>query len=435
MRKESADERAGLLKKYIEVRELTEAICLPLEIEDYVIQPIVDVSPPKWHLGHTTWFFETLLLRRYVPDYRPYHSLFSFLFNSYYESLGPRVERARRGHLSRPTVKETYIYRSSVDYRMHDVIEEIAEEHWSDFSGLVRLGLQHEQQHQELLLTDIKFILAGNPLRPAYQLAVHPTVSAETADPIPFEIGYITVPAGMYKIGFSGEGFCYDNEQPVHHVHVKDFLLRDRLVTNAEYLRFMTDGGYRNFRYWLSDGWGLVQGEGWEAPLYWLKIDGIWHEFTLSGLRPLIQDAPVCHVSYFEADAFAKWAGKRLPTEAEWEVAAYCSGVQATEGNFLDNAAHHPVPLGGQRIENAQLYQMFGDVWEWTGSAYLPYPGYRAAEGALGEYNGKFMMNQMVLRGGSCVTPRDHIRISYRNYFQPEKQWQFTGIRLADDIS
>lgn len=427
------NERAGLLKKYIEIRELTEAICLPLEIEDYVIQPIVDVSPPKWHLGHTTWFFETLLLQRYSPNYRPYHSLFSFLFNSYYESLGPRVERARRGHLSRPTVKETYIYRSSIDHRMHDLIEEIAEEHWSDFSGLVALGLQHEQQHQELLLTDIKFILAGNPLKPVYQPADHPTLSVATAAPLPSEIGYVTVPAGMYEIGFSGEGFCYDNEQPVHHAYVKEFLLRDRLVANAEYLRFMADGGYRNFRYWLSDGWDLVQKEGWEAPLYWLEIDGVWHEFTLSGLRPLVQEAPVCHVSYFEADAFAKWAGKRLPTEAEWEVAAYFSGVQITEGNFLDQAAYHPVPLDDQRTGNARPFQMVGDVWEWTGSAYLPYPGYRAAEGALGEYNGKFMINQMVLRGGSCVTPRDHIRISYRNYFQPEKQWQFTGIRLADD--
>lgn len=434
MRKESANERAGLLKKYIEIRELTEAICLPLEIEDYVIQPIVDVSPPKWHLGHTTWFFETLLLQRYSPNYRPYHSLFSFLFNSYYESLGPRVERARRGHLSRPTVKETYVYRSSIDRQMQDLIEQIAEEHWSEFSGLVALGLQHEQQHQELLLTDIKFILAGNPLRPVYQPAVHSTIFSETLNPSPSEIGYVTIPAGIYEIGFSGEGFCYDNEQPVHRVSIKDFLLRDRLVTNAEYLRFIAEGGYRNFRYWLSDGWGLVQQEGWEAPLYWLKIDEVWREFTLSGLRPLIQDAPVCHVSYFEADAFAKCAGKRLPTEAEWEVAAYLSGVQATEGNFLDRAAYHPVPLASQRTGNAQPLQLFGDVWEWTGSAYLPYPGYRAAEGALGEYNGKFMMNQMVLRGGSCVTPRDHIRISYRNYFQPEKQWQFTGIRLADDI-
>ncbi|MGB4780799.1 ergothioneine biosynthesis protein EgtB [Candidatus Methylomirabilis sp.] len=433
MGKETVNERAGLLKKYIEIRELTEVICLPLEIEDYVIQPIVDVSPPKWHLGHTTWFFETLLLQRYSPTYRPYHSLFSFLFNSYYESLGTQVERSRRGHLSRPTVKETYIYRSSIDRQMHDVIEDIAEEHWSDFSGLVALGLQHEQQHQELLLTDIKFILAGNPLRPVYRRGADPTISVETADPLPSEIGYVTVPAGMYEIGFRGEGFCYDNEQPVHHVYVKDFLLRDCLVTNAEYLKFMADGGYRNFRYWLSDGWELVQKEGWGAPLYWLKIDGVWCEFTLSGLRPMVQEAPVCHVSCFEADAFAKWAGKRLPTEVEWEVAAYFSGAQATEGNFLDNAAHHPVPLGNQRTKNAQLSQMFGDVWEWTASAYLPYPGYRAAEGALGEYNGKFMMNQMVLRGGSCVTPRDHIRISYRNYFQPEKRWQFTGIRLADD--
>ena len=428
------NERAGLLKKYIEIRELTEAICLPLEIEDYVIQPIVDVSPPKWHLGHTTWFFETLLLQRYSRNYRPYHSLFSFLFNSYYESLGTRVERARRGHLSRPTVKETYLYRSSIDCQMHDVIEEIAEEHWSDFSGLVALGLQHEQQHQELLLTDIKFILAGNPLRPVYRCGADSTISAATADPLPSEIGYVTVPGGMSEIGFRGEGFCYDNEQPVHHIYIKDFLLRDRLVTNAEYLKFMADGGYRNFRYWLSDGWDLVQKEGWGTPLYWLKIDGVWCEFTLSGLRPLVQEAPVCHVSCFEADAFAKWAGKRLPTEAEWEIAAYFSNVQVAEGNFLDHAAYHPVPLGDQRTKSAQLSQMFGDVWEWTASAYLPYPGYRAAEGALGEYNGKFMMNQMVLRGGSCVTPRDHIRISYRNFFQPEKRWQFTGIRLADDV-
>jgi ergothioneine biosynthesis protein EgtB len=419
-----------LIKYFRRVRNVSEEICQPLMIEDYVVQPIEDVSPPKWHLGHTSWFYEAMFLDRYVKNYKPFHPKYFFLFNSYYQSLGDRWERPKRGVLSRPTVKNVYEYRQAITERMIELTEKIKENKWKEYSELLVLALNHEQQHQELLLTDIKYILAMNPLFPVYQPSKQPAPN-DTG----LESEFIEFDGGVYEIGFKGNGFCYDNEQPQHKTYVDAFKLQNRLVTNAEYLKFMESGGYDEFRFWLSDGWDAVQKNGWQAPLHWGKIDGEWHEMTLNGLRKIVPDAPVCHVSYFEAEAYASWANKRLPSEAEWEIAARESGVKPEQGNFYDDKIYHLLPVDPSRQDNGKgIYQMLGDVWEWTGSGYLPYPGYKQAEGALGEYNGKFMVNQMVLRGGSCATSRNHARITYRNFFQPDKRWQFTGIRLADDI-
>ncbi len=422
--------RSELLEYFGRVRKTSEAICAPLEIEDHVPQPMADVSPPKWHLGHVTWFMERLILQPHLVGYEPFHPQYAYVFNSYYESLGVRVDRPLRGTLSRPTVKEISAYRRHVDERMATVIQSVDEAAWPAVQDLVVLALNHEQQHQELLLTDLKFILACNPLRPTYRTDLRRSRNQRDI-PKPEFVGF---PGGVYEIGFRGEGFAYDNEGPPHKVYLADFRLQNRLVTNGDYLAFMEAGGYRDFRHWLSDGWVTVQQECWEAPQYWERRDGQWYEFTLGGLRPLDLDAPVCHVSYYEADAFAQWAGKRLPTEAEWEVAAHLSGARVEAGTFLDSETLHPMPLAEDAEPDApSLHEMFGDVWEWTQSAYLPYRGYRRIEGPVGEYNGKFMVNQMVLRGGSCVTPRDHIRATYRNFFKPDKQWQFMGLRLAED--
>lgn len=423
--------RSQLTRYFLRVRKLSEDICAPLEVEDYVIQPILDVSPPKWHLGHTSWFYEALFLDKLIPDYRAYHPDYAFVFNSYYESFGTRIQRDSRGTLSRPSVEETMHYRAAITGRMCELIETVDEAKWPEFRKNVILALNHEQQHQELLLTDIKFIFATNPLRPAYLAAGGERNSY--ANPLP-EQRFAEFPGGVYEIGYQGDGFYYDNERPVHRQYVHDFKLANRLVTNGEYRDFIDAGGYRDFRYWLSDGWETVKREGWQSPLYWEKLDGKWHEFTLRGLQSLDPEAPVCHVSYFEADAFAHWSGKRLPTEAEWEVAARTAAEPPERANFFDQQQFHPRPLGdeGRRQPN-RLHQMLGDVWEWTRSAYLPYHGYRQEEGPLGEYNGKFMINQMVLRGGSCATSADHTRITYRNFFQTDKRWQFKGIRLAED--
>lgn len=418
-------QRDDLLNMYEEVRKRSLTLCAPLEIEDYVIQPIPDVSPPKWHLGHVTWFFETFVLQKYVPGYKPFHPQYSFILNSYYHFVGARWERPKRGNLSRPTVKEILDYRRTIDGRMGELIGQVAESVWPEFSDLVVLGLNHEQQHQELLVTDIKYILAMNPLQPVY--CPRQSVAAAASSKSTF----IPVKGGLFTIGYEGDGFYFDNERPVHQVFIKDFLLQDRPVTNGEYLAFMEDNGYTEFRHWLSDGWDTVQAQKWQAPLYWQKYDGEWYELTLAGPQKLNLDAPVTHVSFYEAEAYASWAGKRLPTEAEWEVAARANQTGPEGGNFLEDDHYHPMPAKTGR----GLRQMLGDIWEWTGSAYLPYPGYRQAEGALGEYNGKFMVDQMVLRGGSCATPRSHIRLSYRNFFQADKRWQFTGIRLADDAA
>lgn len=423
--------RTELTEWFLSVRRTTEQLCAPLEIEDYVVQPIVDVSPPKWHLGHTSWFFETFVLQPYCSGYTPFHPLYGFLFNSYYNSVGARTARHQRGHLSRPTVREIYAYRNAITEQVLDLIAQLDEAHWHDAAAIIELGIHHEQQHQELLLTDIKYILFTNPLRPAYlspdTFASLPSASSHSDVPE----RYVEVPAGVYCIGHCGDGFCFDNELPHHKVYIGDLRFMTRLVTNGEFLEFVESGGYDDFRHWLSDGWDIVQREHWRAPLYWENLDGQWFEFTLYGRVPLRKEAPVTHISYYEAEAFASWKGKRLPTEFEWEVAATLLQASAEHGNFLESGYLMPMPA---RVTSEPLQQMLGDVWEWTASAYLPYPNYQKAAGAIGEYNGKFMSNQMVLRGGSCVTPKSHIRTTYRNFFQPDKRWQFSGVRLADKL-
>jgi ergothioneine biosynthesis protein EgtB len=382
-----------------------------------------DVSPPKWHLAHTSWFFETFVLAPYVPGFTPYRSSFGFLFNSYYEAYPARVERPRRGCLSRPTVAEVYAYRGAVDDRIERLAETASELHWPQIARLITLGIHHEHQHQELILMDIKHILATNPERPAYRPGTPRGRGAVAqARAIGFE-------GGMGRLGCEAEGFSFDNEHPAHPVYVPDFRLYDRLVSNGEYLAFIEDGGYRDHRHWLADGWDRVRREGWRAPLYWEENDDGWMLYTLAGPEALALDEPISHVSYFEADAYARWAGKRLPTEVEWEHAARLGAMDPGSANLLEDGRLRPV--FPERVGRSPA-QMLGDLWEWTGSAYLPYPGYRPAAGALGEYNGKFMSGQMVLRGGSFATPRAHIRTSYRNFFYPDQRWQFAGIRLAE---
>jgi ergothioneine biosynthesis protein EgtB len=408
------DAAAPLANRYRQIRHISEKICQPLAIEDYTIQSMPDVSPPKWHLAHTTWFFETFVLLPHLPDYTVFHPQFGYLFNSYYEAVGARHPRHQRGNLSRPTVAEVYRYRASVD-RAIDELLSISQD--SALATLIDLGLHHEQQHQELLLMDIKHILASNPLHPIYRddLPSHPPATYRKSE-------WLKYPGGLYSIGHQGNEFAFDNESPRHQIYLQDYQLADRLVTNSEYLEFMTAGGYRESKYWLAEGWTTVQNQQWQAPLYWEQIDCQWWVMTLGGLTQLDMYAPVCHVSFYEADAYATWRGKRLPTEAEWEIAT----VNIPQiGNFLDNDLLHPTPI------NNPHNQFFGDVWEWTQSAYLPYPGFQIAAGAIGEYNGKFMCNQMVLRGGACVTSADHIRATYRNFFPPSARWQFSGIRLA----
>ncbi|GAB3575757.1 ergothioneine biosynthesis protein EgtB [Spirosoma luteolum] len=381
-----------LTQQYLRVRRHSEAICRGLETEDYVVQPMVDVSPPKWHLGHITWFWETFVLVPHVPGYRVFHEDFSFVFNSYYETVGRRVLRTDRGNLSRPTVAQVYAYRAYVDEHMSRFLAQA--EPTADLLTLLDLGLNHEQQHQELLITDIKYILGHNPLLPAIDMPVRENpLAAQESRPDAH------IDAGVYTIGHAGQGFSFDNELGRHKVYLNDTTLSGQLATNAEYLDFIRAGGYQQFRHWLSDGWAWVNRTGAKAPLYWHNIDGVWHAYTFAGLQPIDPDAPVCHVSQYEADAYARWKGTRLPTEFEWEACA------------------------------DQLN--WGTRWEWTNSAYLPYPGFAMAEGAVGEYNGKFMSGQIVLRGSSVATPEGHARATYRNFFQPDKQWQYMGIRLV----
>ena len=408
---------ATLLERYRAVRAVSEALCAPLAIEDYCMQPIAEVSPPKWHLAHTSWFFETFILSPYVPDYQIYHPQFRHLFNSYYESIGSFHPRAQRGMLSRPTVAEIYDYRHYVDAHMVLLLER---QGWpSDVQARVTLGLHHEQQHQELLLTDVKHIFATNPLRPIYQHM--PAAAQRTARPMRMR----EHEQGVFEIGHAGEDFAFDNERPRHKVLLQTFRIADRPVTNGEYLEFMNDGGYRRPELWLADGWRRACEQRWNAPLYWEYEEGEWSFMTLAGMCPVNVNAPVCHISFYEASAYASWARKRLPTEAEWEVAAR---EEALHGNFLDSGEGQPRVTGAEQA-------FFGDVWEWTQSAYGPYPGYRPLAGALGEYNGKFMCNQFVLRGGSCATPVSHMRLTYRNFFYPWDRWQFSGVRLADDVA
>ncbi len=382
-----------LLDNYKKIRDYSLSICEPLEIEDYVLQPVVDVSPPKWHLGHTTWFFETFILIPYYFSYQVFNPDYNFVFNSYYETIGARVIRTNRGNLSRPTVAEVKAYRHYVDEAMESFLSE--SNLFDEIREIFILGLNHEQQHQELLITDIKYILGHNPLFPPYvkkssyeKFLSHQTTPSRD----------VNIKAGIYEIGYQGDGFCFDNELSRHKVYLEDYTLSGSLITNEEYLEFMNDDAYSNFVYWHADGWEWVKANGISAPLYWHKIDNQWQNYTLSGLQPIKTDVPVRHVSYYEAAAFAAWKGSRLPTEAEWEVAS----------------------------ENLT----WGQLWEWTESAYLPYPGFNKAPGAIGEYNGKFMVNQMVLRGASIATSENHSRNTYRNFFQAPLRWQFTGIRI-----
>lgn len=410
-----------LLFKYQQIRKESELICAPLETEDYCIQTMPDVSPAKWHLAHTSWFFETFLLLPFAKNYRCYNPAFDHLFNSYYLTHGQPFSRPARGLLSRPTVAEIYQYRAAVDEAMLELIATATEIQCQEIEPLIVLGLNHEQQHQELMLTDLKHVFAQNPLRPQYRELSPPPVHQAP------DISWLSNEKGIYHIGHSGTGFGYDNEYPLHQVLLQPFALASRPVTNAEYLEFINEGGYENPALWLSDGWATLQTSAWHAPLYWEQRDNEWWHMTLGGMRPLDLDAPVCHVSQYEAAAYANWAGKRLPTEFEWEVSV--SGLPA-EGNLRNTDYLQPAASSG----SSSLQQCYGDVWEWTASAYAPYPGYRVPAGTVGEYNGKFMSSQTVLRGGSCVTPADHIRNSYRNFFYPKDRWQFSGIRLARDL-
>ncbi|MFN2508913.1 MAG: ergothioneine biosynthesis protein EgtB [Chthoniobacterales bacterium] len=422
--------KAELLERFQRVRDFSLRLCRGLQPEDFVVQSMPDVSPTKWHLAHTTWFFETFVVKVWIQRYRSEIPQYAYLFNSYYNAAGDMHRRDLRGMISRPTVAETYRYRQSIDECVTQLLENADEVLLSEIEPVLILGINHEQQHQELLVTDIKHVFAQNPLYPVFDESALPVVNHRVPPQHFVEFEEATVP-----IGHAGPGFSYDNEGPKHRALVGPFALSNRLVTNGEYLAFIEAGGYTRSDFWLSLGWNTVQEQRWQAPLYWEKRDGTWWNFTLSGFRPVEEAEPVTHISYFEADAYANWDGARLPTEFEWERA---SDGRAVEGNFVDNGRFHPAPgprdAALTRGKN-ELHQLFGDVWEWTRSAYLPYPGYRAAPGALGEYNGKFMCNQMVLRGGSCATSRDHIRATYRNFFQPEKRWQFTGIRLARDIA
>lgn len=414
--------RQEFLQRFRTVRQDSESLCQPLQIEDYVIQTTPEASPAKWHLAHVTWFYETFILTVFSDNYREFHPRFRYLFNSYYEQVGEFFPRPHRGLLSRPTVEEVYRYRTYVDAQMSQLIEKANEKDWYHIASRLLIGLNHEQQHQELLLTDLKYNLAFNPLRPAYRHDL-PTPPHRTAPPL----NWFDYADGLEAIGFQGDGFAYDNESPRHSVYIRPFKLASRLVTNREYLAFIEADGYQRPELWLSDGWSTIHKLGWQAPLYWEQVDGQWWQMTLGGMRPLVLDEPVCHVSYYEANAFATWQEKRLPTEAEWEVAA--RDLPLT-GHLRDKGFLHPIVAE----PGTGLLQMFGDVWEWTQSPYIPYPGYRPQSGALGEYNGKFMCNQMVLRGGSCVTPNDHIRVTYRNFFYPHERWQFKGLRLAEDL-
>jgi ergothioneine biosynthesis protein EgtB len=416
-------DKAGLAQLYQKVRAMTERLCAPLATEDYGLQSMPDASPVKWHLAHTSWFFETFVLERHLPSYRPFRPDFRYLFNSYYEAVGPRWPRPERGLLSRPAVAEVYQYRAHVDEGMADLFA--GTEPGNDtVAAVAMLGIQHEQQHQELIVTDLKHAWAANPLRPVYR-------QARCDLGTPPACAWIAFPECLAWIGHDGCGFAFDNETPRHRVFVHAFSLASRVVTNGEYLEFMTNGGYERPELWLSDGWTARQSAGWNAPLYWEKRDDDWAVFTLTGQRPVAPQEPVCHVSYYEADAFARWAGARLPTEAEWETAAARVPVA---GHFLESEHFHPAARP-HAADGGPVLQLHGDVWQWTASPYIGYPGYRPPPGALGEYNGKFMCNQMVLRGASCATPSTHARPTYRNFFRPDARWQFSGLRLAKDLS
>ena len=413
----------ALIQRFRDIRDFTTRLCRGLQPEDCVVQSIPDVSPTKWHLAHTSWFFETFVLKVWVPEYQPAVPEYAYLFNSYYNAAGSMHRRDLRGLISRPTLAETHRYREHIDECVIDLIANADEAALAEIEQVLILGFHHEQQHQELLVTDIKHVFAQNPLHPIFEAHKSSEKSNEVA-----KQSFIHFDEAIVSIGHEGPDFSYDNEGPRHRALVPAFALASRPVTNGEYLEFMDARGYARSEFWLSLGWTTANEQRWDSPLYWEKRDGAWWNFTLSGFRPVNESEPVTHISYFEADAFANWSGARLPTEFEWERAA---ADLSMKGNFVESERFHPAPAPAS--DGKRLMQMFGDVWEWTRSSYSPYPGYRAAPGALGEYNGKFMCNQYVLRGGSCATSRAHIRPTYRNFFQPEKRWQFTGIRLAQD--
>ena len=410
-----------LAERFAFVRAQTRALASPLSAEDCAIQSMTDASPVKWHLAHTTWFFETFVLSRHDPKRKPFNPAFKVLFNSYYNAVGDRHPRPQRGLLSRPSLDEVLQYRSAVEAEVSRLLAANALS--PELSSLVELGTHHEQQHQELILTDLKHMLSCNPTRPTYQKQWPLTPIS------PRQMRWIPVAEGLREIGHGGGGFAFDNEGPRHKVWIDAFEIASQPVTHGDFLRFIDDGGYQRPDLWLSAGWDLVVARDWKAPLYWERKGERWHTFTLHGMMPVEPNTPVCHVSFFEADAYARWADARLPTEAEWEVAVEKA---PREGNFLERGALHPLALREPDSEEA-ISQAFGDVWEWTRSDYAPYPRFRPAAGAVGEYNGKFMANQYVLRGGSCATPASHIRATYRNFFPAEARWQFSGLRLARD--
>lgn len=410
----------SLLDVYRGVRAATEALCEPLTPEDCVVQSMPEASPIKWHLAHTSWFFETFILRKHAAGYAPLDRRYEVLFNSYYNGIGAQHPRPQRGLLSRPTVAEVLAYRRHVDAAMTALLEAASAHLATRLQPIVELGLNHEEQHQELILTDLKHLLSLNPLLPVYR-------AGAVSDAAPLPLDWRAHTGGTVFLGHAGREFAFDNESPRHQVLLRPFEIATRLTTNSEYLAFMDDGGYERPELWLSDGWEASRRLGWKSPLYWRQHDGEWNLFTLAGERRLIAAEPVCHVSFYEADAFARWNGARLPLEAEWETAASDTSLR---GNLLESGALHPVPLA-ERPAKPGIAQLFGDVWEWTASPYVAYPGYEPPPGAIGEYNGKFMCNQMVLRGASCATPGRHVRSTYRNFFPPEARWQFSGIRLA----
>ena len=420
--------RNVLLQRYSDIRAVSHRIQGPLSPEDQQVQSMPDVSPTKWHLAHTSWFFETFILKPNAVGYREFHPTFNYLFNSYYEAVGPRHARPERGLLTRPPLDEVLAYRAHIDDAMERFLRAADDATLAPLLPLIELGLNHEQQHQELMLMDIKHVLSCSPLDPAYRKKE--PVAVRTAP----QLGWFAIPGGRYRVGHDEDGFAFDNESPAHDVLVEGFRVASRPVTNGEFCDFVEDNGYRKPEFWHADGWAKVNEEGWTSPLYWRRSEnGTWGEFTFAGICPLYRDAPVCHVSFYEAAAYAAWANKRLPTEFEWEIAARQFGIdrQSESGtNLLESGFLRPMPAGD--ADPKKPAQMIGDVWEWTQSAYAPYPGFKPAAGAVGEYNGKFMVNQMVLRGACCATPPNHTRATYRNFFYPHQRWAFSGVRLAD---
>ncbi|MCW9027517.1 MAG: ergothioneine biosynthesis protein EgtB [Kangiella sp.] len=425
-----------VLSDFIAARLFTEQLCEPLTAEDYNLQAIAETSPVKWHLAHTSWFFETFIIKKFSSSFAPFNPRYEYLFNSYYNAIGEQFPRPQRGLLSRPSVKEVYEYRQWVTEQIKELVSSLVQHQnsrLSDALSLIRLGINHEQQHQELLLTDLKYNLFQNPVLPAYRSTKQLVDQNEQVLPIEwirFDEKLVMIGTDIPDLPVTQNDFAYDNETPSHKFYRHQFSVANRLTTNGEYLAFIEEGGYQKPQYWLSDGWDAVREHQWQAPLYWFKKNDDWFVYTLNGVKPLNLNEPVAHVSYYEADAFARWSDARLLTEQEWESIAGEPQLDSNSFNLVDNDVLHPVAA----TSNNGLQQLYGDVWEWTSSAYAPYPGFKAAAGAVGEYNGKFMCNQYVLRGGSCVTSQNHIRKTYRNFFYPDSRWQFSGIRLARDI-